>query len=215
MTRALVTVLLIIGGALFTSARGLAAEAVPVTGEDILRAQPEDIVERLMDKHVIMLQEIRADGPLRGGIISTYVIFEPNIQDVYGLLSQSSRQGEFRQELTSVETIEMKPEGPIDEQRLKILFQRYAYRLAFELEPDRYRIAWKLDERFDNDLAMVSGFWELYPMADGRTLGRSGTSIDVGPAVPSFLQDWITRKNIPRTMKHVRRWVNSHGEYRP
>ena len=98
---------------------------------------------------------------------------------------------------------------------LKILFQRYVYRIEYRLFPGRRRIEWHLDERFDNDLDKMSGYWELYEMPDGRTLGRSGTSVDVGPSVPAFLQDWITRKNLPRTMDRVRLWVDSGGTYRP
>ena len=52
-------------------------------------------------------------------------------------------------------------------------------------------------------------------MEDGRTLGRSGTSVDVGSAVPAFLQDWLTRKKLPQTMERVRLWVDSGGTYRP
>ncbi len=105
----------------------------------------------------------------------------------------------------------MGPHGPIDEQRLRILFRTYIFRLEYRLHPEQRRIEWILDERFDNDLTRLTGYWELFEMADGRTLGRSGTSVDVGPAVPAFLQDWITRKNLPVTMKRVQRWVDSEG----
>ena len=74
---------------------------------------------------------------------------------------------------------------------------------------------WELDPHFDNDLAGLVGFWEFYPLEDGRTLGRSGARVDVGPAVPASLQDWITRKNLPQSMEHVRQWVDSGGSYRP
>jgi len=185
------------------------------TAESILAAQPQDVVDRLMADGVIVLQEVEERGPLRGGIISSYVIFEQPVEKVYRLLAQSSRQTEFRPEMTSIETVETTPQGPIDEQRIKILFRSYVYRLAYRLRPEDRRIEWTLDERFDNDLARVSGFWALFAMADGRTLGRSGTSVDVGPAVPAALQDWITRKNVPTTMNHVRQWVNTNGSYRP
>jgi len=195
-----------------------AATAAPdplETAEAILAAQPRDLVDRLMAEGVLVLQEVEEKGPLRGGIISSYVIFDQPVERVYRLLAQSERQAEFRPEMSSIETIEMGPRGPIDEQRIKILFQTYVFRIAYQLEPESRRIDWTLDERFDNDLAHVSGFWSLYAMSDGRTLGRSGTRVDVGPAVPAMLQDWITRKNVPTTMKHVRLWVNSNGSYRP
>ena len=185
------------------------------SAEGILAAQPRDVVDRLMSENILVLEEIQAKGPLRGGIISAYVLFEQPVDRVYRLLAQSTRQSEFRPELTRIETVETRPHGQVDEQQLKILFQHYVFRIAYQLFPEQRRIEWNLDERFDNDLARLTGFWALYAMADGRTLGRSGTSVDVGPAVPAVLQDWITRKNVPETMRRVRMWVNSGGSYRP
>lgn len=185
------------------------------SAEEILAAQPPDLVDRLMAENVVVLEEIQPKGPLRGAIISSYVLFDQPIDRVYRLLAQSARQTEFRPELTRIETVETGPRGQVDEQQLEILFRHYVFRIAYRLLPEQRRIEWNLDERFDNDLAHVSGFWALYEMADGRTLGRSGSSVDVGPAVPAVLQDWITRKNVPESMKRVRKWVDSKGTYRP
>ena len=112
-----------------------AAQASPVTREtpdtepvqtakSILANQPAKLVDRLMKKKLIVMQEVREEGSLRGGLVSSYVIFDMPIERVYKLLSQSARQVEFRPELTSIETIEYLPRGPVDEQRLKILFRR-------------------------------------------------------------------------------------------
>lgn len=185
------------------------------SAETILANQPRDLVDRLMQEKMIVFKEIREGGPLRGEIVIAYVIFVQPADRVYALLAQSDRAAEFRPELTSVETVEMGPHGPIDEQRLRILFTSYVYRLVYRLSPEQRRIEWVLDESFDNDLARVSGYWELFEMADGRTLGRSGTSVDVGPAIPAFLQVWLTRNHLPKTMKGVKRWVDSGGSSRP
>jgi len=181
----------------------------------ILAAQPRAVVDRLMEDHIVVMQEVRTEGPLSGGLLLAYVLFASDPESVYGLLSQSGRHPEYRPELTSVETIETGPGGPIDEHRMRILFQRYVYRIEYRLDPDHRRIEWHLDERFDNDLEQMSGFWELYPIGEGSTLGRTGTMVNVGPHVPGFLQDWITRRNLPRTIDRVRRWVDSGGTYRP
>ncbi len=201
---------------------GTTSEAAPAheleasqSAEEILAAQPRDLVDRLMTAKILVLEEVQAKGPLRGGIISSYVLFDQPIDRVYRLLAQSARQTEFRPELTRIETVETGPLGQVDEQRLKILFRNYVYRIAYQRFPEQRRIEWNLDERFDNDLTRLSGFWSLYAMTDGRTLGRSGTSVDVGPAVPVILQDWITRKNVPESMRRVQLWVNSRGTYRP
>ena len=94
------------------------------TAETILATQPARIRDRLMEKNVIVMQEMGDEGPLSGGFIMAYVIFGQPLDRAYRLLSQSARQIEFRPELTSIETIEVSESGGIDVQRLKILFQR-------------------------------------------------------------------------------------------
>jgi hypothetical protein len=192
------------------------AQAPPiVTAEDVLAAQPEAIAERLLEEKLIVMQEVRETDSEAGRIITAMVLFDKPRDEVYHLLSQTTRAIEFRPSVTRMITVGEREHGPLDEHELKILFQTYIYRLEYRLEPENRRLSWSLDETFENDLNRVDGWWDLYEMADGRTLGRSGTIVDVGPTVPAFLQDWITRKNIPGTMKHVRRWVESDGEYRP
>jgi hypothetical protein len=185
------------------------------TASTILANQPGATVDRLFEKNIVVMQEVREDGSLSGGIITAYVIFADPPEKVFGLLSQSARQIEFRPELTSIEMVEMSEQGPVDEQRLKILFQRFVYYIQYRIDRANHRIEWRLDHRYESDLDQLDGFWELYAMEDGRTLGRSGTSVDVGGAVPAFLQDWLTRKNLPQTMERVRLWVDSGGTYRP
>ena len=56
------------------------------------------MVDRLREKNIVVMQEVREGGALSGGIINSYVIFEPPVEAVYRLLSQSARQVEFRPE---------------------------------------------------------------------------------------------------------------------
>ena len=175
----------------------------------------DEIIEPLLRDKIVVMQEIRPEGALEGALTVAYVIFDLPRERVYELLTQTERQIEFRPELTSITRHRMSTTGPIDEQRLKILFRRYVYRLQFEFDPEHHRLQWNLDQSFDNDLRRVRGFWDLYALDDGRTLGHSGASVDVGPGVPVLLQDWITRKNLPKSMRRVQQWVNSGGYDRP
>ena len=98
---------------------------------------------------------------------------------------------------------------------MKIMFMAIDYRLRTHFDWEGARIWWELDPAFDNHLESVEGFWELFDLDGQRTLGRFGTRVSVGPALPEWLQDYATRKNLPQTMEHVRRWIDSGGTYRP
>ena len=89
------------------------------------------------------------------------------------------------------------------------------YWVRYRMDPARTAMRWGLEPGRANDLQRADGFWELYPLEGGRTLGRFGATVDVGSAVPRFFQGWVTRKNLPRTIDRARRWVDSGGSWRP
>jgi hypothetical protein len=172
----------------------------------VLDAQPPELVRRLLAEKVVL--EGRADAASRG--TRGYVIFEQPVSHAFRLLSQTIRQKEYRPELESIETLESLPDGTIDEHRLKMMFLDIRYRLRSRVDAARRRIQWELAPGFDHDLARVDGSWELYAL-EGRTLGVFDTVVEVGAGLPSFLQDYVTRKNLPRTLERCRRWVDGDG----
>jgi len=142
------------------------------------------------------------------------VLFERPKEYVRQLLVQSSRQKEYRPELKRLEPIESTPEGSLDEYRIRVMFVNITYRMRYVVDREHCRITWALDPEFENDLKDVEGFWELHEIDAGRTLARFGTRVDVGPAVPGFIQDFATQKNVPQTVDRARRWVDSGGTWR-
>lgn len=179
----------------------------------ILAAEPPELVRRLFDEGIVVFEELGSASSTNQRVIG-YVIFDPPPERVFRLLTQTGRQAEFRPELQAVETVAWFEHGNVDEHRIRIVFHSVAYRIRYRWDEKAGRISWELDPDFENDLEHLEGSWELYALEDGRTLGRIGTVVDVGPAVPSFLEDFITRNNLPETIERCRRWVNSDGRER-
>ena len=152
------------------------------------------------------------DGSL---YIGALVLFDQPLHRTLRLLSQTERQSEYLPELKRVETIRRDGAAVIDEHHVRVLFIRPDYRLRTELDFGAARICWKLDPTHDNDLQVLDGYWELYELGDSRTLGVFGTRIVLSTAVPAFLQNAATRRNLPRVVERMRLWVNSDGRYRP
>jgi hypothetical protein len=196
----------------------LAVPASSSSGSDaqsLLAAQPPELVARLFDRKVVVMREASPHGSPRDAFFLAYVIFEVPPEDAYRLLAQTSRHIEFRPEVESIETVARTEEGPVDLHRLRLLFLNVRYLLRYHMDPAHNAMRWDLDPDYPNSLARAEGFWELYALAPGRTLGRFGAVVDVGPALPRRLQAWVTRKNLPRTIDRARRWVDSGGTYRP
>ncbi len=94
-------------------------------------------------------------------------------------------------------------------------FASVVYRLRERRDRATERLSWDLDPSFDNDLRRMQGFWELHELGEDRTLGRFGSTVDVGRAVPRMIQDVLSRKTVLRTVENTRKWVDSDGRWRP
>ena len=183
--------------------------AMPVSAEAVLAELPSDELEVLRAKKLVVLS---------GGGDSTHVtglvIFNRPVERVMGLLADTGRAGEFRPELETDRTVETYSDGTLQEEGIRILFTRITYFLRYRVDFAARRITWQLDATHPSQLRRVDGYWELFDMGDDQTLGRFGVQVDVG-AVPASLQEYATRRSIPKTMENARRWIDSDGRWHP
>jgi hypothetical protein len=196
-------------------AQGAAQAAVPrnrpASAQALLDSQPKDVVEELLEERLVLMQTEGSDK----GLVEALVLFSKPPEEVWPLLVQRERQKEYRPELTSVEIVKREENALVEEQHLKIAFLKVGYRLTDRLDPATRTLTFELDPSYESQLEHVSGYWELHAFDGGRTLARFGTRVNVSKAVPGFLQNGITRKNVPETLDNTRRWVDSGGQWRP
>ncbi len=172
------------------------------------------LIQEVLDRGVVLVDGAPVD---RDGNRSTIalVVFQQPLPKTYRLLTQPDRQGEYRPDIDSIERISMKPEGPLDEHRMSIMFMQIAYRLQYRFDPRLRHIHWELDPDFENAVERVSGSWELQGLDEARTLARFRTSVRVGKGLPTWIEEGVTRRNIPETLEHCRQWIDSGGRWRP
>lgn len=196
-------------------AQGAAQAAVPrnrpASAQALLDSQPKELVEELMEERLVLM---KTDGSDKG-LVEALVLFSKPPEEVWPLLIQRERQKEYRPELTSVEIVQREENALVEEQHLKIAFLKVGYRLTDRFDPATRTLTFELDPSFESQLEHVSGYWELHALDGGRTLARFGTRVSVSSAVPGFLQNGITRKNVPDTLDNTRQWVDSGGKWRP
>jgi hypothetical protein len=185
--------------------------------DQILAHQPVAVRAALEKQKVLVVEDLGGERDGARSFIVAWVIFERARSEVLARLREAERQPEYRPELGRVQTVEHFENGRVDEQRLRILFTDFVYRLRYTEDPVTERLEWRLDPRFDNDLKAVEGFWELYPYGSNprRTLARFGSHVDVGSAVPRFVQRGLSRSTVLRYVENTRRWVDSGGTWRP
>lgn len=187
------------------------AKADVVTIAELRSRYPENIVAALLEEKGVVLP--RGDDHTEG--FRALVVFDEPPGHVMRLLSQSARQTEYRPELREIELVGRHEGRSIEQHRLRIAFVNIVYRVSTRVDFERSRIAWNLDDRYDNGVTRIEGYWKIDELADGRSLGHFATIVDVGAALPDFLENAITAKLLPSTLENTRRWVDSNGRYRP
>jgi hypothetical protein len=196
-------------------AQGAAQAAVPrdrpTSAQALLESQPRGVVEALMEERLVLMNGDAADK----GLVEALVLFARPPEEVWPLLIQRERQMEYRPELTGVEIVKREENALVEEQHLKIAFLKVGYRLNDRFDPATRTLTFELDPSYESPLEHVSGYWELHALDGGRTLARFGTRVNVSSAVPGFLQNGITRKNVPQTLENTRQWIDSGGQWRP
>jgi hypothetical protein len=183
------------------------------SGEEVLAQEPPELARQLDDAGLVVMEDVASSE--RTTFVIAYVRFEKPRERAMALVTDPSRQLEWRPDLESVRVVETDGPDRVDEVRMKVMFRELVYRVKYHRDPDTDRISWTLDPRFDNALSTFEGFWEFYPMRNGGTLGRFGTRVDAGAAIPAFMQRNLTRRSVVDTMGSCRKWVDSDGAWRP
>jgi len=193
------------------AAQAAVPENRPASAQALLDGLPKDLVEELMEERMVLLKTDASQKDL----VQALVLFSQPPERAWELLIQRERQKEYRPELTDISIVSRTETGLVEEQHLRIAFLSVGYRLDDRLDPETRTLTWQLDPSFESPLEHVSGYWELHPLDGGRTLARFGTRVNVSSAVPGFLQNGITRKNVPETLDNTRQWIDSDGRWRP
>ncbi len=192
-----------------------AEPAAAGSGARLLANEPPELVARLRAQRMVLLEQVQSGGPGAGDFFVAYVIFEQPPGRVFELLAQPTRQMEYRPEVDAMEIVSRGEGELVVEQHMSVVFVPIVYRLRHRLDREAGRVSWALDPSFENSLRRVEGYWELFDLDGARTLGRFGTLVDVGPALPRSFQDVLTRKTVLRAVEGARRWVDSGGTWRP
>lgn len=195
---------------------GLPSETVPKSeGDAYLQTLPENLRKELMEKGSVLIPETNEtdDGGM-AGYIKAVVIFEQNKPRAYELMVQPSNQVLFLPRLTKAQEIWHRNEGELTEFTLSAGPADVTFRTQHWFWPNFSRMEWALDPNHKNDIKVAEGFWQLYALNDKQCVGEYGTLVDTGLPVPTMLQSYFARKDVPEALDAFQKYINSNGKFR-
>ena len=76
---------------------------------------------------------------------------------------------------------------------------------AYQLDRAAGQLSWKLDENYEHDIAGTQGRWDFLPVAKGtKTLLRYEATMDSGRRLPTFIQNYLTNRQVRELVQQVR-----------
>ncbi|MBI5524876.1 MAG: hypothetical protein HY897_00930 [Deltaproteobacteria bacterium] len=164
--------------------------------------------------HVLFGEQSETKGGTYAGYIRAVALFKGSKEQVYKLIAQPVRQPTYLPRLTGAKSVDKPANGEPIEFRVKVMWARMKFFTRHWFYPEYSRVEWALDKNHKNDIALQEGYWQLYQVKPDLTVGKYGTKVDTGVAVPQFVQDFLARQDIPKALTAFRAFIDSKGTYR-
>ncbi len=171
-------------------------------------------IARLEAGKIVVLKQDSGEGKNKKSLIKASLLFDQPIEKVWSMLKQTNRQKEYLPHLREATIITGNNDGNVTQFMLKIMFFNVRYRVDHFFDNKTYRLTWHLDPGYKNDLKELYGYYQLYKVDDTHTLARYGSKVDVGLLVPEFIENILTRKDLPTALGNVKKWIDSGGTFR-
>jgi ribosome-associated toxin RatA of RatAB toxin-antitoxin module len=94
-------------------------------------------------------------------------------------------------------------------EHLRILLINVRFVVISTLDPEQGIVTWVIDRNAAHDIADTTGAWTVVPLEGGQaTLVRYRTWIDSGRSVPRFVEDFLTKRSLPKIVEGIRAEVH-------
>ncbi len=191
---------------------GMSFDTMPDFGPDGLKGLDDAQKATLAAGESVLTKTISRSGDQRA-LIEVAVVYNQPVEEVWRLLSNTENQLKYIDELKDLKVINKKPTEDNIEFIVKFFFMDITYRVIHKFDHANYYMHWGIDPNFDNSIRDLRGFYRFYPYGEGKTLSRYGTRVTVINLIPRFVEDYLIKKNLPKALAGVKKYVDSGGTY--
>jgi hypothetical protein len=162
---------------------------------------------------IIILKEIKQEEKPSGVIEAALVYNQPIDKVWYLIVDRLEDQCKFLPHLDKSDLALKRGNHYIMHFHLTILGIEINWYVDHVAEKDKYFLQWELDPNYKNDIKAQRGYWRLYWLDEKRTLARYGTWFSIGIPVPKFIQSFLIKRDLPRSLGNMKKFVDSGGTW--
>jgi hypothetical protein len=174
----------------------------------------EDELNKLSEGGIVFVNRLSAAGERGAILVESAVLFSNTPDRTWALISATEKQPVYLANLKSVKVLSKSSEKAIEIFTAKLLFFKFIFGVVQNYNEENKWLHWSLYADYpENDVDSLSGFWQLYPYEDGKTLARYGTYVAL-KNVPDFIENMFRKSSAKQAMISVKKYVDSDGQYR-
>ncbi len=167
---------------------------------------------KLMKDGVVLSQKITGEGDVKGMVTALIIVKQPRAK-VFELLTNPSGQSKYLPRLNSSKTVTKRENGETTAFVVKVSFISVKTQIVHQWWPEISRMAWTLNPKFDNDMKVQDGYYNIYSLDENTSLMEFGTEIQTS-GVPQFVQDYLVKSDLPEALMNVKKYQDSGGTFK-
>lgn len=176
---------------------------------------PENLAKLEKGKIVTFFERVKDEnGKTKGRGVTLGLIGRP-LDDVWKVLLDYKAHSEYLPRVIKTEIYQEEKDGETGIcETLKVLWKEVEYHVLQRRDDAAHTLTWRLDTSRKNDIADTFGQWRLLAHGEGKCIAAYVLHVDTGMAVPQFVEDFLTRGDLPDVVEAVRKRAESGGQYK-
>lgn len=193
--------------AIVASAPALSQEYDKLTKQEKEKLQKGEIIYK-------SVQSADSQGKISGHGQSMALVKAP-VEKCWEIFTQFNKQQEYFPRKTESLVLEQKPGVALVQKKFKFYWVTIGYVNRYQIDPQKHRIDFSIDLSKPSDIKDSAGFFLFEPVGPDRTLFTYGvTRLDTGISMPSFVQEYLQKRDLPAVAENVRKRIESGGTWK-
>jgi len=187
----------------------------PITASEWEKLE-KDEQARLFKGEIIYKSFKQSDpqGKISGGGQSMALVNAP-IDKCWEIFTRFDKQQEYFPRKTASVVIEQKPGFALVYKKFRFYLVDIEYYNQYLIDQPNHRIDFSIDLNRPHDIKDSAGFFLFEKISPDQTLFTYGvTRVDTGLAMPSFVQDYMQKRDLPAVAGNVRKRIESGGTWK-
>ena len=198
-------------GLIFLALTGAADEPSPV----LARFNQQQRQDLLAGKAIYQSVRSKDEAGNLQGHGEGIALINADVDKCFKLFCDFNRQAQYfpRKKLSQI----IKQEGNVYHVQKEFGFyvKDIRYVVEYTVDEENHTVKFRMLKDYPHDLKESEGFFRFEKLEAKRTLFTYAvTKVDTGLAVPKFIQDYLSSKDLPAVVENAKKFIESDGKWK-